>query len=83
MKKHLIANIGCDDHTEFVMELDDKELQTIIRFCDENNKVADYQCKPEILVYDYDENKKSYYDYYDNKPINKNYDELNNLESQV
>lgn len=72
MNKYLIANVGCDDNTEFVIELDDKELQTIIRFCDENNKVADYQCKPEIHIYKYDESKECYYEY-DGKPLNKNY----------
>lgn len=73
MNKYYIANIGCDDSTKFVIELDDKELQTIIRFCDENNKLADYQCKPEIHIYKYDPSKECYYDYCDEKCLNKSY----------
>ena len=76
MKKYFIANCGCDDHTDFIIELDDKELQTIIKFCDENNKVADYQCKPEIYVFEYEENKKCFYDYDDDKRLNKDFIEL-------
>ena len=79
MKKYLIANIGCDDHTEFILELTDEELKTIIKFCDENNKVADYQCKPEIQIFEYDENIVSYYDY--DKPINNQYEDFK-LESK-
>ncbi len=79
MKKYLIANLGCDDHTEFILELTDEELKTIIKFCDENNKVSAYQCKPEIQVFEYDENKDSYYDY--GKPINNQYEDFN-LESK-
>lgn len=78
MKKYLIANLGCDDHTEFILELTDEELKTIIKFCDENNKVADYQCKSEIQVFEYNENINSYYDY--GKPINNQYEDFEEQE---
>ncbi|MBO7611085.1 MAG: hypothetical protein J6T23_02615 [Elusimicrobia bacterium] len=71
MKKYFIVNLGCDDHTEFTLELTDEELKTILKFCNENNKVADYQCKPEIQVFEYDEKINSYYDC--DNPINKQY----------
>ena len=74
MKKYFIANLGCDDHTEFALELTDEELKIILKFCDENNKVVDYQCKPEIQIFEYDENLKSYYGY--GKPLNKQYDDF-------
>lgn len=79
MKKYLIGNVGCDDHTEFILELTDEELKTIIKFCDENNKVADYQCKPEIRIYEYDESKKRFYDYDDNY-LNKCYEDFEEQE---
>lgn len=73
--KYFIANLGCDDHTDFTLELTDEELKTIIRFCDENNKVADYQCKPEICIFKYNQ-KNSYYAYNDEDQINKGYSDL-------
>ncbi len=74
MKKYLIVNRGCDDHTKFILELTDEELKTIIKFCDENNKASDYSCKPEIEVFEYDENKNSLYEY--GKPINNQYEDF-------
>ena len=47
-----------------------------MQFCDENNKVADYGCKPEIQIYKYDESRKCCYEYYDEKPLNKLYDDF-------
>ena len=44
-----------NNQTEFILELTDEELKTIIKFCDENNKVADYQCKPEIQIFEYED----------------------------
>ena len=73
MKKYYIKNCGCDDTTVFDIELTDEELKTIIRVFEENNKVADYQCKPELHIYEYDESK-SRWEY--NKPLNNNYYEL-------
>lgn len=78
MKKYLIVNLGCDDRTEFILELTDKELKTIIKFCDENNKAADDQCKPEIQIFEYDENINGYYNY--GKPINNQYEDFEEQE---
>ena len=80
MKKYFIVNLGCDDHTEFILELTDEELKTIIKFCDENNKVADYQCKPEIKIYKYEDNKEDYYDY-NEECINKIYEDFKKVGS--
>lgn len=78
MKKYFIVNLGCDDHTEFILELTDEELKTIIKFCDENNKVAYYQCKPEIQIFEYDKNINDYYNY--GKPINNQYEDFEEQE---
>ncbi len=77
MKKYKIANIGCDDSNWFEMELTDEELKLVIRLFEENNKIADYGCKPELYIYSYDKDKKN--DYYDNADLrlNRDYDELN------
>lgn len=78
MKKYKIANIGCDDSNWFDMELTDKELKLVIRLFEENNKIADYGCKPELYIYDYDKNKKNNYYYYDNEDLrlNRDFEEL-------
>lgn len=77
MKKYFIANLGCDDHTEFILELTDEELKTIIKFCDENNKASDYQCKPEIQIFELNEEFNNFYSY--GEPLNK---QLNDFEEE-
>ena len=76
MKKYRIANIGCDDSNWFDIELTDEELKLVIRLFEENNKIADYCCKPELYIYGYDKDKEK--DYYDNEDLrlNRDYDEL-------
>lgn len=73
MNKYYIENQGCDDTTEFTTELSDDELKIVIKLFEENNKFADYGCKPSLYVYKYDENKNSWeYD----SPLNKSYEQL-------
>lgn len=73
--KVLIANIGCDDTTETIMEINKKELEFLIKFSKENNKNSTYQCQPSISVYTEfeecldDEGNISYYRYYDYKDL--------------
>ena len=52
MKKYLIVNRGCDDETSFEIELDNNQLQLILKFCKLNNKSSRYGCQPTISVYD-------------------------------
>lgn len=73
MKKYYIENRGCDDTTEFEIELTDEELKKVIRLFEENNKKANYGCKPELYIYEFDKEKTSW-EY--NEPLNKSYDEL-------
>lgn len=77
MKKYHIDNCGCDDTTEFDIELNEDELKIILKFVEANNKVADYCCKPEIYVYEMGESKKVSWEA---KPLNKNYEELKEKE---
>lgn len=74
MKKYHIENNGCDDTTTFDIKLTDKELNTLIKVFEANNKVASYGCMPSIFIYEYVKNK-NYYDY--DKRLNRDYDELN------
>lgn len=73
MKKYHIENRGCDDTTEFDIELTDEELKTVIRLFEANNKEADYGCKPSIYIYEFREDNR-YWD--DIKPLNKSHYEL-------
>lgn len=75
MKKYVIHNMGCDDSSEFEIELNDEELKTIIKVFEANNKIANYGCKPEIYIYEAEEWKK---ERWEAKPLNKSYEELNN-----
>jgi hypothetical protein len=74
MNKYYIKNRGCDDTTEFEIELTDEELKTVIRLFEENNKNASYGCMPDIYVYEFREDNHYYGD--DVKALNKSYDEL-------
>lgn len=51
MNKYLIANCGCDDTTEFEIELNDEELKTIMKFIKANNLSSSYSCQPIIRIY--------------------------------
>lgn len=78
MKKYVIENCGCDDSVYFDMELTDEELKLVIKLFEENNKIADYGCKPHLYIYEYDENKKEYgWEYTEDLCLNRDYDELN------
>lgn len=81
MEKYHIENCGCDDTSEFDIELSDDELKTIIKFVDANNKVADYFCKPDIRIYKFSDDRRYYYK--DSNMLNKTYKELNDLESEL
>lgn len=65
--KVLIENVGCDDTTSTIMELEQKELDVLIRFAKANNKNSKYGCQPNIEIYTEfelikdDENDYSYY----------------------
>lgn len=74
MKKYVIYNRGCDDSNEFEIELNDEELKTIIKVFEANNKIADYNCKPDINIYEVEEWEKGSWEA---KPLNKSYEELN------
>ena len=52
MKKYLIINEGCDDSTDFEVELTDEEFETILKIAKENNNNRHYHCQPKISIYD-------------------------------
>lgn len=77
MKKYRIENCGCDDTVCFNIELTDEELKLVIKLFEENNKIADYGCKPHLYIYEYDENKESSWEYTEGLCLNRGYEELN------
>ena len=76
--KYLICNIGCDDSNNFEMELTKQERDILIKVFEENNKIADYCCKPHLFIYDeYTIEKLDDYSWYKGEHcLNRNYDEL-------
>lgn len=74
MKKYIIRNVGCDDETEFEIELTDEQLEFIIKLFDKNNIVADEGCQPELYIYNYDGYSNVWYNRL--KPINRSNEEL-------
>lgn len=78
MKKYRIENCGCDDTVCFNIELTEEELKVVIKLFEENNKIADYGCKPRLYIYEYDENKESSWEYTKDLCLNRGYEELNN-----
>ena len=66
--KVLIENVGCDDTTSTIMELEQKELDILIKFAKANNKNSKYGCQPKIAIYTkfqlIKDEENSYYDYY-------------------
>ena len=75
MKKYIIRNVGCDDETEFEIELTDEQLEFIIKLFDKNNIIADGGCQPELYIYNYEGYSNEWYDH--PKPINRSNEELN------
>ena len=51
MNKYLITLNGCDDETYCELELNDKELEFLIKISKEINKYSTYQCEPSISIY--------------------------------
>lgn len=51
MSKYLIALHGCDDTTYCELELNDKELEFLIKISKEINKHSSYGCQPTISIY--------------------------------
>ena len=49
--KVLIENVGCDDTTSTIVELEQKELDVLIKFAKANNKNSRYGCQPKIAIY--------------------------------
>ena len=75
MKKYLICNDGCDDSTEFEIELTDEEVKTLVKVFNANNKKANYQCRPSIFIYDeYEVEEEGWYNR--KHCLNKTHDEL-------
>ena len=75
MKKYIIRNVGCDDETEFEIELTDEQLEFIIKLFDKNNKIADCGCQPKLYIYNYDGYSNKLFNR--SKPINRSNEELN------
>ena len=51
MNKYLIALNGCDDTTCCELELNDKELEFLIKISKEINKHSSYGCQPTISIH--------------------------------
>ena len=49
--KVLIENVGCDSTTSTIMDLEQKELDILIKFAKENNKNSSDVCEPSIRIY--------------------------------
>lgn len=75
MKKYIIRNVGCDDETEFEIELTDEQLEFITKLFDKNNIAADGSCQPELYIYNYDGYSNDWFNR--SKPINRSNEELN------
>ena len=62
--KVLIENVGCDDTTSTTMDLEQKELDILIKFAKENNKNSSYGCQPRVEIYtEFELIKEDEYDY--------------------
>lgn len=49
--KYLIVLNGCDDTTYCELELNNKEIEFLIKISKEINKHSGYQCQPTISIY--------------------------------
>ena len=73
MKYYTIINSGCDDDTEFQIELSDEQLEFVIKLFERNNINADYGCRPSLFIYEYNDYRN---DKYSAKSLARDYDEL-------
>ena len=54
-KTYLITLIGCDDITEFKMELDENEFELVKKLCEKSKETSYYSCMPVMEIReDYD-----------------------------
>ena len=74
MKKYLIQNYGCDDSTEFEMELTDEEVKFLIKVFEENNKYVCCQCTPSLYISDKYTKHEGWY--HSEHSLNKSHGEL-------
>lgn len=75
-KQYVIYNNGCDDTTVSKIELTDEELKTVIKVFETNNSNSTYECEPEIFIYQYNEEYKTFADYYNSTALNRGRKEL-------
>ena len=46
MKNYKITLMGCDDYTEFNMDLTEDEVKLVQRICELSKGASDYACMP-------------------------------------
>ena len=59
--KYIIHIRGCDDETNFVMELNEEELKLVEELCKKSKETSTYGCMPDMSVVEYTEKNKKYY----------------------
>lgn len=52
MSEYIIRLCGCDDSTEFEIELGFNELETVKKIAKKSQETATYQCMPIMEVYE-------------------------------
>lgn len=52
MGKYIIELRGCDDSTEFTMDIADCDLDILIEVAKKSHETSEYRCQPEMFIFD-------------------------------
>jgi hypothetical protein len=69
--RYLITLLGCDDQTEFFMDLTDEEVRLITRVSQLSLKVSAYRCQPRLIFRLITEKRVKNEEHNDSSELNK------------
>ena len=51
MSKYIIELVGCDDTTEFTMDIDEYDLDILKEVAKKSQETSTYRCQPVMFIY--------------------------------
>ena len=51
MSKYIIELVGCDDTTEFTMDIDECDIDILKEVAKKSQETSTYQCQPKMFLY--------------------------------
>ena len=51
MSKYIIELVGCDDTTEFTMDIDECDIDILKEVAKKSQETSTYSCQPKMFIY--------------------------------